>query len=108
MACTVVLYTIDQYESYVSTTFSSAVDGAGGTKGIFGTDFETIYKEYYAAGHGLTVGTALFAAVNMAIPMDDASHLKFKFDLHASRAIKSLPPPSSGPISQCDSTWYMS
>jgi hypothetical protein len=104
----VVLNTIDLYEGYVSKTFSSAVDGAGGTSGIFGTDFETIYKEYYAAGHGLTVGTALFAAVNMAIPVDGASHLKFKFDLHASRAIKSLPPPSSGPISQCDSTWYMS
>jgi len=79
----------------------------GGTAGVFGVDFQTAYQNYYAADRnsykGLTVGTGLYEEVEMTI---SPSESKFSFDSHASRAILSLPPPSSlMPVTTCDGTW---
>jgi hypothetical protein len=108
---TEVLPDILQFEQYVSTTFTDPAEGGpGGTNGIFGEEFSSVYRNYYESNtggfKGLTVTTALFSQVNMELPPSQDRKHSCTLDKFAKRAVSMLPPPPTNMSTIASEQWW--
>jgi hypothetical protein len=85
---------ISDFTDYIDTSIRGA-SPPGGSNGIFGDSFMTVFDSYYQRvdDRALSVSSALYTTVDMKLPSDPITRkFRFSFEKSAHLAILSLPP----------------